>query len=74
MTKHIYVRHENCQLDRRCAICDGGLAVCEICKAAEGELTTDCPGSYVDPLTRNSVYQGRLDFVNGAWVEIKGDI
>lgn len=40
---HAYVRHEKCMIDR-CAICDGGLALCSVCGALEGALLDGCPG------------------------------
>ncbi len=45
--KHIYESHENC--DRNpCMVCDGGLGICVVCGAAEGELTDDCHGEPVE--------------------------
>lgn len=53
-----------------CPFCDGGLALCTVCKGVEGTLTTDCCGR---PLTENEekeIYdEGRLDFKDGHWVE-----
>lgn len=65
---HVYVKHgANCER-LYCSICDGGLAVCDVCKAAEGELTTQCPGYAVPSDIRDTVYAGALDFKNGEWV------
>ena len=64
--KHIYEKHTGCE-KTHCHICDGGLAHCTICNAAEGELTSDCPGAPVDAATRERVYDGEIDYVAGAW-------
>ena len=63
---HSYVKHAHCERSH-CPICDGGLHVCLVCTAAEGELTTDCPGVVVSYERREAVYKGRYDFVKGEW-------
>ena len=54
----------NCNGDTHCQFCDGGLFVCEICKGAEGTLTTKCPG---EPITDRwlacFVYYGKYDYI-----------
>lgn len=48
------------------------LAYCKICKAGEGELTTECCGRPMTEDERNRVYKvGDLDFINGKWIEKK---
>ncbi len=42
--------------------------MCEICDAAEGELTTECPGRKTSYLERQAVLQGQGDFKNGRWI------
>jgi hypothetical protein len=42
---------------------------CIECSAEGRELTTDCPGTTVDPETRRRVALGELDFRNGAWLD-----
>jgi hypothetical protein len=54
--------------------CGGGcnlctLAVCKVCGLLEGALTTDCPGVDCWNERNEDVYAGRIDFVDGAWVE-----
>jgi len=45
------------------------LAFCEVCKAGEGELTTECCGRPMTEEERNRVYKiGDLDFINGKWI------
>lgn len=52
-----------------CGICNGGLALCEVCHGAEGSLTTDCCGRPITELEEYMIYNlGVLDFVNGQWV------
>ncbi len=66
--KHKYIVH-----DKECDchfICRGGLAVCEICGCAEGELTTDCAGYKYSEESRIEIYAGRLDFQNGEWIPL----
>lgn len=50
-----------------CAGCQ--LAICSVCGLIDGSLTTDCPGvpSYAEK--SDDVYAGRIDFVDGVWVE-----
>jgi len=48
----------------------GELAFCTVCKAGEGELTTECCGRPMSEEERKRVYEiGNFDFVNGEWVE-----
>jgi hypothetical protein len=69
--KHVPVTHgpECGQTNRLCPICDGGLFLCVVCNLAEGELTTDCPGSKCGAAIGEHVMQGRLDFVGDSWVQ-----
>ena len=68
MRQHTYVKHENCQ-NPYCMICDGGLALCEVCGGLEGGLPSECPGERMSNETQDKVYRGEIDFRNGAWVE-----
>lgn len=46
-----------------CSFCDGGLARCTICGAAEGELLSHCPGFWLNQETKEACYNGNvLDF------------
>jgi hypothetical protein len=49
-------------------ICDGGLALCEVCGGLEGGLPTECPGEQMSMDTQDKVHAGELDFRNGQWV------
>lgn len=64
--QHSYVKHVNCDRSH-CPICDGGLMICRVCTAAEGELTKECPGVVVPFDRREAVYHGKYDFYNGEW-------
>lgn len=66
--KHIFIEHTNCLEPGTCPICDGGLAVCRVCGLLEGSLTTDCPGYLCWAEKNDDIYQGKIDFVNGHWV------
>lgn len=43
------------------------LAYCRVCKCAEGELPTQCPGTEATHEAREAIYAGTLDFKFGAW-------
>ena len=46
------------------------LAFCKVCKAGEGELTTECCGRPMSKEERERVYKvGDLDFINDKWVK-----
>jgi hypothetical protein len=64
--KHSYLKHVGCT-QPGCVYCDGGLAFCTTCGAAEGELTTECPGVRTTESQRQAVMAGTLDFVDGVW-------
>ena len=50
-----------------CVICEGNLSICAVCGAAEGELTTECPGVKMTPDQKKGAYTGNLDYYNGEW-------
>ena len=66
---HIWIEHDNCQEPGTCSICDGGLAICKVCGHIEGSLTTECPGEHTYSEKGDLVYQGKLDFKDGKWIE-----
>lgn len=70
--KHTFLTHERCDREY-CGICDGGLGVCTVCHAAEGELTTDCPGVPVPVDIREKVFAGQVDFRFGGWIVLTED-
>ena len=43
------------------------IAVCKVCGAYEGGLTTECPGTQVDADTVDRVYKTDLNFIGGEW-------
>lgn len=70
-TDHRWHDHTNCDHDgevRECPICEGGLSLCLTCGAAEGELTTDCPGRKMTGGERYAAFAGGMDYVAGLWV------
>ena len=70
--EHVALRHTRCDSNPgMCPICDGGLFVCKICGAAEGEVPTDCPGEKLGPATLESIFKGDLDYKNGTWINLK---
>jgi len=44
----------------RCHICAGGLALCTVCRAAEGELLSSCPGYELNPEALGACYSGNV--------------
>ncbi len=49
--------------------CEGGLALCTVCRAGEGQLTEDCPGRVMTDEEADAVYAGLLDYrrSQGGW-------
>lgn len=45
-----------------CMLCNGGLALCDVCGGLEGSLPTDCPGERMGQFIEDEVYAGRLDY------------
>lgn len=66
MGKHVFLKHENCTRNN-CQICDGGLALCTVCKGAEASLPSDCPGREMTETEQAAVQMGNLDFKDGCW-------
>lgn len=54
-----------------CFICDGGLALCTLCGAFEGQLLTYCPGYMLSEETLDACYKGNvIDFCRmHTWVK-----
>lgn len=73
MANHKYAVHEDCHIDY-CMICEGGLAVCEICGGLEGALPTDCPETRMTKDQIDQTYEGKLDFQNGKWIKNQASI
>ncbi len=53
------------KVSRYCGCQHCCLAVCSVCGAYEGSLTTDCPGERVDYDKQQEVYTTMLDYVDG---------
>ena len=64
--KHQFVQHTNCT-KTNCPICDGGLAVCEVCNGAESSLPTECPGHPISIDMQDLISAGKCDFINNKW-------
>lgn len=64
---HVLEKHDNCEV-AHCPICDGGLAVCTVCKSFEGGLATECPGVEQTEDQTRAVYSGEWDYIGGLWV------
>lgn len=60
-----------CNCDNpNCMICSAGLAICTVCKGAEGELTTECCGRVLTEQEKNDIYNKEIDFKNGNWMKL----
>jgi hypothetical protein len=46
-----------------------GCAACRVCKGFEGTLTTECPCVPMTTTQDEDVYNGRLDFMGGQWID-----
>lgn len=51
-----------------CPICDGGLALCRVCRGVECSLPTECPGRELTDQEEDDICAGRLDYINGKWI------
>ena len=75
--KHKLVTHENgCPYTddlyyEQCPICDGGLAVCEVCNGAEGSLPSECPGRKLSACEEEEIMLRNIDYKNGKWISLK---
>lgn len=50
--------------DGPCMFCDGGLSLCELCGAFEGQLLTCCPGYKLNAEALDACYNGNVkDFL-----------
>lgn len=52
----------------RCFVCDGGLALCEICGGAEASMPKDCPGYRLHAKRLDAIQDGKIDFIDGKWI------
>ena len=43
------------------------LAMCAVCGGAEGSLPTECPGVKMTTQVECQVYEGVIDYYDGAW-------
>lgn len=64
--KHVLYKCQ-CNGERHCIFCDGGLASCTVCGGGEVTLATECPGRKMTPEEADAVMDGGLDFVGGKW-------
>ena len=74
MANHTFVihapdYHRDEYWPRACMVCDGGLGICTVCHCIEGSLATECPGFDCWKEYGDRIYQGKIDFRDGRWVE-----
>lgn len=50
-----------------CQVCEGGLALCDVCGGAEASLPTHCPGVRMDQVAESLVQSGYADYRCGVW-------
>jgi len=51
-----------------CMFCDGGLFGCSVCGCFEGATTTECPGRKTTSEESDLIYNGKLDYKDGKWI------
>jgi hypothetical protein len=54
-----------------CMFCDGSVYACNICGGIEGGMPASCPGRMMTADEICGVRDGKLDFVNGKWMDLK---
>lgn len=52
-----------------CQFCDGGLAMCTVCRGGEASLTSECCERKLTEAEEQAVMARKLDFQDGKWVE-----
>ncbi|QOR55633.1 MAG: hypothetical protein VM34scaffold347_44 [Phage 66_12] len=52
-----------------CLLCRGNLFFCTVCGAFEGAVPDECPGVTMTEQQFNLVYEGKLNYRGGRWVE-----
>ena len=62
---HVWATCPGCE--RGCILCDGGLALCDVCRCLEGALATECPERPTTQEEERAIYAGTLDYRQGAW-------
>lgn len=68
--RHSFWKLEECNCGSDCcAICVGGLSICKNCGGVEGSLPSECPVQRMTSEQEDAVYDGRLDYCNGEWVQ-----
>jgi hypothetical protein len=60
-------KHGKCLAEGHCYFCDGGLALCIVCRGAEGTLTSECSGRPLSEHEEADIMAGRLDYIDGVW-------
>lgn len=50
-----------------CCYCEGDLKYCTVCKGAECELPTDCPGEEIPDDLLKQIGKGEMNFRDGKW-------
>lgn len=68
LSGHIEYKCVNCTI-LGCPYCDGGLFLCTRCGCREGTLPSTCPGVLVPMDRQDLIYDGKLDYHNGIWVD-----
>ncbi len=62
MTHTMHACHED-----ECFICNGGLALCNVCGGAEASMPTDCPGRRLTADELDAIQDGTINFKDGSF-------
>lgn len=65
---HELIHHVNC-IEPHCTQCHGQKMFCAVCGGRVTDLPTDCPGEKLAESVLVRIGEGRLDYINGEWIE-----
>ena len=66
---HVYYKCPPGCTNLSCMFCVGGLGGCTVCKAFEGTLPTECPGTPISEEDQQLIYKASLDYRAGKWIQ-----
>ena len=61
--EHVWYKCQQPCTIQHCQWCEGGLGLCTVCNAAEGELLEECPGYELTAEAHELCYKGQIKTV-----------